>query len=112
MTTLALILVLGGHHGGHSFHGGSGTRGPQPGWLLDDDGKPWRDVALMSQELLLEEQTRLEAKRPGYGAPIFLIILGVVTALTGVGFAIGGIIDATVTMVASWALYVGAGLFL
>ena len=98
-----------GKHGLGGLRGGYSSTNPNPKWLLDDDGKPWTPVEQLVKEQILEEIARLEGRRPGYGGPATLFVLGLLVALTGVGFVIGGGIDTAISGVISWALYVGAG---
>lgn len=101
-------LVEAGHHGHHSL--GSGGNGlPDPSWLLDDAGKAWVAVELLTRAELLLEIDHLQARMPGMGGVAALVTSGIVLVLVGVGFTIAGLVQVAVTGMVTWVLGVGLG---
>ena len=107
--TLVALLCTGGHHGHHGGHSSSSGATFEPGWLLDDAGKAWVAVELLSRADLELEVNTLHARWPGMGGVAALITAGIVLGVVGVGFTIAGIVQTLVTGMVTWVLGVGLG---
>jgi hypothetical protein len=100
------------HHSHHSSGSSSDApfAGLDAGWmLLDDAGKAWVAVELLSRADLAFELEGLRARFPGMGGPTALIIIGAVLVLTGAVLSIVGLVQTLVTSIFAWTLGVGLG---